>query len=279
MPINLTDLPSEILVQIMSSYQYIRHVLHFSAACRLTQQIWRKNAATIACHVFSFLPSELLEILYLARLETLMHGEILPDLDLNAAVCKHIRSLARIYSGANALVWIGNEESLNWPIPPGPAQLRYCIPMMILLFRFAVGFDHTILLPGAYKTLHSNSDKDAYFYRSIISRFAQKRHRWREIVPLTAQSNAAHLAHHTPLIHDHSPLPWRFAVQVFFYDCYGRSPSSWLVSAEGEGEIADTTTLAGNRKRRAGWEYLETRFGRERVRRMFGVEEGPGREE
>jgi hypothetical protein len=97
-----TDLPPEVILQIMCESWYIRHVLRLSATCSLTQHIWRDHAPVITCAVFSFSRADFLELLQCARLEAssssdqALHKEVL-EKDLNAAVRQHLRFLASIY--------------------------------------------------------------------------------------------------------------------------------------------------------------------------------------
>jgi hypothetical protein len=266
----LTDLPAEIIVQIMCEYRYIRHVLRLSSACSLTQQVWRDHAAVIAGTVLSFPRSELLEGLQLARLEAWTPGESLPELldeDLNTAIRQHIQSFARNHYGARSLVKLANWRPIHWHVKWGQPQLRYCIQMFLLLRRFIVGYSHPPTLPAAYATLHSLSGTDAMFYSHITGLFEEK-WEWHALglgieLPTRDVQGCDPKWSNRPMAP--LPVPWAFACRVFNFEDRCR-PLSWRAPSE-ERYIVQN------------WQKLCERFGSERVKTVFGGDEIPWTEE
>jgi hypothetical protein len=129
--------------------------------------------------------------------------------------------------------------------------------MFLLLFRFAVGYGHTVLLPTAYAMLRCTSNIDAGFYRFVTALFGTQRMRWRQ--------GRKHFKdfYHIAWMQDPLPLPWRFAVQVFTYEHYWRLPLLRVAPAD---QFAE-------------WEYFQERFGSERTGPMFREDEFPWPEE
>jgi hypothetical protein len=179
---NITDLPPEVIVQIMREYRYARHILRLTATCKRIQQVWRDNASTIASTVFSFPRSELFEIVALAHLEASPPNsqlQAIPEQDLNTYVSKHIRFLGEIYYGARVLVRIANGLGLDFPIcttiwrsrDPEPLKLRYCTRLFLLLRRFAIGYNHPASLPVAYAQLQAVNTSEMNFHRTVTRKF------------------------------------------------------------------------------------------------------------
>jgi hypothetical protein len=268
----LTDLPAEIIVQIMCEYRYIRHVLRLSSACTRTRQVWHDNAAVIASKVFSFPRDELIEIVNLARLEASTPEQALPDLllelSLNEAVHTHTRFLAKLYYGARALVLIANFRStkLARTIGRDPAhQLRYCTRHFHLLLRFVIGYTHPSSLSATYAILHNLSKTDAIFYASLTQKFEGK---W----PLYAKglgivNPPREEGCKVVVFRSEEPLPraWAFGVQMGLCE-YNWRPEGW---GRPNGEKSMVTL----------WRKLGEVYGVERVRVMFGGDQIPWTEE
>lgn len=64
-----SDLPTEILIQIMCECEDIATTLHLASTCIRMQEMWQSNAKHVTCAVFTFTYSEMVEYLVLAELE------------------------------------------------------------------------------------------------------------------------------------------------------------------------------------------------------------------
>jgi hypothetical protein len=268
----LTDLPAEILVQIMCEFNYVRHVLRLSSACTRTRQVWCDNAAVIASEIFSFPRDELIEIVNLARLEATPPGEALPDIlpetSLNEAVHTHTRFLAKLYYGARALVLIANFRSteLYRTISRDPEQqLRYCTRLFYLLLRFVVGYTHPSSLPATYAVLHNLSSTDATFYASLTQKFEMKWPQYGKGLGIENPAREEGCKTVTWLSKAPMPRAWAFGVQMGLCEGYWR-PEGWPKPEE-------------ERLVEKVWRELGEVYGEERVRIMFGGDAIPWAEE
>jgi hypothetical protein len=286
----LTDLPAEILVQILCNCQSIRRTLRLSSACRRTQQIWRENTAVIVCALFSFSRTELIEFLDSIHLEEPSPDALTPPslppsapTTLNITIQYYLAALKNCHARIDVLAHLAKPQKTSpqyHALRTRSARYIFCIPLYLLLRRLIAGFEDASLLPAAYAALHALSLAQLEVIYTATRRFRREwlRHATRmglEHVyifdegcdPLTTEPS--------------SPLhaPWRFAVHVVACEYYFRPGTRLDTDADPDADVIGEEIGGSDEKPRPMktegevvkmYRDLCTRWGDERCTGMFG---------